>query len=238
MPLPAALPTIRTLIGLLSLCAASVAIAAEALSYNRVSLSESAQTEVNNDLLVAVMTAQAEGRDAKTPADQVNRQMDWAVNLARSVPGTKLQTLGYSTQAVYNKNKIRGWRVSQSLRLESRDSRELGDLIARLQEQLRVQSLGYRVSDERRRAHVDTLTEAALDRFQARAAAIADAMGRSSYRVVQLHINDGQRRPMAVARGATMEAASADFSVAPARIEAGTQTMSVSVNGEIELSEN
>ena len=210
----------------------------EQLRYNRVNLNESAQTEVDNDLMIAVLTAQAEGRDATAPADEVNRQMDWAVAMARSLPEVKVQTLGYSTHAIYNKTKIRGWRVSQSLRLESRDSRVLGDLIANLQEQLRVQSLGYQVSDEQRRSHVGELTEAALARFQARAGAIAKAMGRSTYRLVQLHINDGRHAPMPVARGMMMEAARADASVAPARIEAGTQTLSVSVNGEIELSED
>ena len=217
---------------------AAAAGAEQPLSYNRVNLNESAQIEVDNDLMIAVMTAQAEGSDAAAPADEVNRQMDWAVAMARSLPELKVQTLGYSTQAIYNKNKIRGWRVSQSLRLESRDSRTLGDLIARLQEQLRVQSLGYQVSDDQRRHHIAELTNQALTRFQARAQAIATTMGRSSYRLVQLHINDGRHSPVPVARGMMMEAASADASIAPARIEAGTQTLSVSINGEIELSED
>ena len=45
------------------------------LSYNRVNLNESAQTEVDNDLMIAVMTAQAEGSDAAAPADEVNPLM-------------------------------------------------------------------------------------------------------------------------------------------------------------------
>ena len=61
--------------------------------YNRVSLNESAQTEVDNDLLVAVLFAQAEGRDAPAPADEVNRMMDWAVAMAKSHAGVKVQTL-------------------------------------------------------------------------------------------------------------------------------------------------
>lgn len=220
----------------LSLLATPAAAGAEELRYNRVSLNESAQTEVDNDLLVAVIAAQAEGSDAKQPADEVNRLMDWAVNMARSLPEVKVQTLGYRTNPIYSKSKIRGWRVSQSLRLESRDSRLLGDLIARLQEQLQVQSITYEVSDEQRRSHLDELTNTALARFQARARAIAKAMGRTGFRLVQIHINDGQQAPRPMVRSALMETASADFSVAPARIEAGTQTMTVSINGEIELS--
>jgi len=204
--------------------------------YNRVTLNESASTEVENDLMVAVLFAQAEGRDSVTPADEVNRLMDWAVNMARSHPELKVQTLGYRSNAIYSKNSIRGWRVSQSVRLESRDARVLGDLIARLQEQLKVQSIGYQVSDQQRRQHVDSLTAEALSRFQARAEHVARSLGRSGYRVVRLNINDGRRGPVPVARGMMMEA-SADAGVAPARIEAGTRQMSVSVDGEIELGE-
>ncbi|MDJ0741365.1 MAG: SIMPL domain-containing protein, partial [Gammaproteobacteria bacterium] len=160
------MPSRLPLLAILSLCAVALpAIAAEALRYDRVTLNAAAEADVDNDLLVAVLTAQAEGRDAATPADAVNRQMDWAVTLANSVAGVKVQTLGYTSHAVYNKSKIRGWRVSQSLRLESGDGRVLGDLIARLQEQLHVQSIGYQVSDAQRRSHRDTLTDTALARF-------------------------------------------------------------------------
>ncbi|MCW5585887.1 MAG: SIMPL domain-containing protein [Chromatiales bacterium] len=206
--------------------------------YNRVHLDESARAEVDNDLLVVVLSAQAEGRDASAPADEVNRLMDWAVNLSRSHPEVKLQTLGYQTHAVYNKDKIRGWRVSQSLRLESRDNRLLGDLVAKLQAQLHVQSLGYEVSDEQRRGHLDELTAAAIARFQARAKHITESLGRTGFRLVNLQINDSRNHPMPLARGMMMEAATADFSVAPATIEAGTQELTVSVSGEIELSED
>ena len=221
---------------MLLLLAAPLTAHQDVLPYNRISLNESAMIEVDNDLLVVMLFAQAEGRDAATPADEVNRQIDWAINLAKSHPEIKVQTMGYNTQAVYSKNNIRGWRVNQSLRLESRDSRLLGDLIGKLQQQLQVQSIAYRVSDEQRRKYLDDLTAEALKRFNVRAEHITKALGRSGFRIVQLHINDGQNRPMPMARGMMLES-KADMAVAPARIEAGTQQMAVSVNGEIELSE-
>lgn len=212
--------------------------AAETPEYNRVTLNESAQAEVENDLLVVVLFAQAQGQDAATPADEVNRAMDWAVSMAKSHPEVKVQTLGYYSNAVYNKNVIRGWRVNQSLRLESRDSRLLGDLIAKLQEQLQVQSIGYQVSEDQRRTHLDALTATALQRFQDRARHIAGALGHSGFRVVRININDGYHNPVPIARGMMLEAAKADVAVAPARIEAGTQQLTISVNGEIELSDD
>jgi predicted secreted protein len=220
------------------LAASALASHAEPLAYNRVSLDVSAEQAVENDRLVVILTAQAEGRDATEPADEVNRQMDWAVNVARSMQAEVVQTLGYRTQPIYDEQRIRGWRVSQSLRLESDDSRLVGDLIARLQEQLHVQSLTYEVSPQARRTHVDRLTEEALVRFRERAEAISKAVGRSGYRIVRLQINDGHDRPVPMAGTMMMQAVRADAAVAPARIEAGTQTLQVTINGEIELNDS
>lgn len=232
------MPRIPALLCLLLLLAPVASAGQAAPTYNRVHLGESARADIENDLLVAVLFAQAEGRDPAVPADEVNRLMDWALNLAGSHPEVKAQTLNYQTNPVYNKDKIRTWRVRQSLRLESRDSRVLGDLVGKLQESLQMESLSYQVSDERRRSHTDALTETALQRFEARAHHVAKTLGRSGYRIVQIRIDDAGRPPMPVARGMMFEAAMADAAPAPARIEAGTSEIGISVSGEIELSED
>ena len=206
----------------------------EAPVYNRVNLSESAHAEIANDRLVVIMSAQAEGADAATPADEVNRMMDWAMSMLKDLPEVQVQTLDYRSNAIHDKQTIRGWRVKQSLRMEGSDNRLLGDLVGMLQGQLQVQSIGYQVSDERRRERLQGLTREALERFQARARHIAESLGRDGYRIVRIHIRDGQQVPVPVARGMLAEASTA---VASARLEAGTQQMSVSVNGEIELTE-
>lgn len=206
----------------------------EAPVYNRVNLNESAHAEIANDRLVVIMSAQAEGADAATPADEVNRMMDWAMSMLKDLPEVKVQTLDYRSNAIHDKQTIRGWRVKQSLRMEGSDNRLLGDLVGMLQGQLQVQSIGYQVSDERRRERLQGLTREALERFQARARHIAESLGRDGYRIVRIHIRDGQQVPVPVARGMLAEASTA---VASARLEAGTQQMSVSVNGEIELTE-
>jgi predicted secreted protein len=214
-------------------CTAAIA-QPEAPVYNRVNLSESAHTDIANDRLVVIMYAQAEGADAATPADEVNRMMDWAMSMLKDLSEVKVQTLDYRSDAIYDKETIRGWRVKQSLRMEGSDNRLLGDLVAMLQGQLHVQSIAYQVSDERRRERLEGLTREALERFQARARHIAESLGRDGYRIVRIHIRDGQQVPVPMARGMLAEASTA---VASARLEAGTQQMSVSVDGEIELAE-
>lgn len=226
------IPLLVLLLGLVQATAAT-----EAPQYNRVTLNEAAQTEVENDLLVAVLSAQAEGRDAAAPADEVNRTIDWAVQMVKAQPTVRIQTLGYQTQPIYDKGAIRGWRVQQSLRLEGEDTRLLGELIARLQERLLVGSVGYELSDARRRERISALTALALQRFQARAEHVTQSLHRADYRLVRINIADAHDRPMPLARGMTMSSAAAEAAVAPMRLEAGTQTLVVTVDGEIELSE-
>lgn len=204
------------------------------LTYDRIELHESATTDVDNDLLVAELFAQAEGRDAATPANQVNQLIAWAIDQAKQHDTIKLQTLGYNSNPVYKNSTIHGWRVSQSIRLESHDSSVLSNLIGELQAKLKVSSIGYQVSDQQRRNHLDDLTDAALRRFTERATRIARTLGHGGFRIVRLSINDDQPRPMPVARGLMMEAAG-DRAVAAPQLEAGTRKLSVSINGEIEL---
>jgi len=233
--MPARLP-LRQLFALLCLLPLAAVAHERPLTYDRVSLSEEAGQEVENDLLVAVLYVQREGSRAQVLADEVNQVIDTAVTQVKGIPGIKVQTQSYRTSAVYKNNSIAGWRVNQSIRLESRDSKLLGDTIGKLQGSLNVQSISYRISDEQRRRHMDELVETALQRFQQRAGNIARTLGRSRFRIVSLNIHDGHgARP--VRAELMMDAAPmARMASAPARIEAGTQRLTVTVNGEIELS--
>ncbi len=209
--------------------------AAEPTPYDRVTLSEQASAELENDLMVAQLFAQAEGDDAIVLADRVNRAVAGALAVARRTPGVKVSTQSYRTQPIYEKNRIRGWRVSQDIRLESRDSQVLGKLIGELQSsRLRVRSLGYRLSEERRREHIDQVIRTALQRFDRRARLIAKTLGKNGYRLVRLSVNENGGSPVPV-RMAMMEAAPMMKRVAPVPIEAGTARIAVSVSGEIEL---
>lgn len=201
-------------------------------TYNRVAFSESASTEVDNDLLVVILFAQSEDQDPQGPANEVNQAIDWALAMAADQPRIKTQTLGYQTTPYYRDGKIRGWRVRQSLRLEGADSQALGDLTGRLQARLAVQSVEYTVSDERRRETLKALTDSALGHFTRRAQQTAMALGRSGYRLVRLNIIDGQQNPSPRIRAMAAEAQAAP---APANFAAGRQRLVVSVNGEIEL---
>jgi predicted secreted protein len=179
----------------------------------------------------AVLSITAEDDNAAHLADRINRTMDWALKAAKTKSKIEVRTGGYQTQPVYDKEKIRRWRATQELLLESPDFAELGGLTGQLQERLQVTAINFSVSAGRRRAVEDELIALALDAFKLRADLVRKQFAAKGYRVVDVSINTGGVQPMPLMRAHALEA----VSVAPPALEAGTSTLSVNVGGVIEL---
>ncbi len=206
--------------------------------YNRIAFSEQAETAVENDVLVAVMFAQKEGQYADELAEEINQTMHDALALMKNTPDIKAQTLSYRTNPIYDQQRIQGWRVYQAIQLESKNSQQLGQKISELQAQLQVQSISYKVSKEQQRRHMDGLIAVALKRFQTRAHQIAQALGKKHYKLVKISLNTGNTAPThRVMRSHLMAADARSSSPPAASLQAGTQRLTVTVNGEIELVE-
>lgn len=225
-----------TLTGL-TILAAALALPAvaqeEAPRYDQVDLAATAEREIENDLLIAVVYAEVEDSDQADAADRVNTDIAWAANLARMSGNVELQTMQYSTRPVYaNGRRIVGWVARQSLRLESTDAATLSELLGQLQERVAVQSINYGLSEEARIAAEEALIGEAIANFTRRANLIADQLDRDGFRIVRLNVStQGMPMPFEMQM---MRAAAAD-SVAAPEIEAGVQTVTVMVNGTVEL---
>jgi len=218
-------------VGILSM--SSEARADDDTYYDRVSFSVSATRDVPSDTVVATLYVQIEGRDQSQLADEVNRTMRWAMDRAERVPEVKAETLGYSTTPVYQNQRITGWRARQTLELTSRTPEALTSLVGDLQERLAVGGIGYEVSREVREATEDELIEQALTRLSERASRIAAALGRRDYRIVDIQIgSDGYRPPPPVYRS---EARMMAQDVAAPVVEAGEQSLGVSISATVEL---
>ena len=150
---------------MLSSAAWAAAAHEDGVTFDRISFSVSATQEVENDTLVAVMYAHREGQDAAALADAVNKAITDALTRTRQVPAVKVQTLNYRQSPVYRNQIVSGWRVRQSIRLESRDAAVLSELIGELQSTLSIESVSYTVSEEARRAVEDGLIASAMAAF-------------------------------------------------------------------------
>ncbi len=201
--------------------------------YDRISLQATASDEIENDILETTLSVQREGNNPSALSKEVNAAIQWAIGEAKKVNGVTVQTMGYQTNPVYQQRRLSAWRVRQSLRLESKDIADLSQLIGKLQERLTVDRVGYRISVQRRNTVEENLITEAIALFQRRAELVAKQMNRDRYRVVQMNINTGGGVPVRPMMRAEMSAM-ADARIAPG-FEAGTQTVTVSVSGTIEL---
>jgi len=213
-------------------------LAQEQTAYNRVDLSASAQRDVGNDLMIAVVYAEAEDNDQAQAANAVNESIRWAAERARTATGIELQTLQYTTRPVYSpgSRRISRWIARQSLRLESQDAGALSELLGELQQRVAIESLGSELSRAARDATEDALVAEAIAAFERRADLVAGELGSDGYRLVHLSLGTSgfavrPNQARFLSFGAAADA------VAP-EIEAGEQTVSVTVNGTIELSQN
>ncbi len=223
----------KSLIFLLSIGLPMLATAHDANDhYDRVNLSATAQTQVENDIVIAVLYTEEQGRDPVLLADLVNQRIGEAIKQVKRHNEIKLQTNSYTTHPIYNNNKITGWRVRQSIRLESRGMALMSILLGDLQQSLSLQQVSFAVSPELKNTTDDRLIAEALQVFEQRANNIIRQLGRRDYKIVDLDI--GTTTNQAVPRHFEMATMSSSRMAAPA-IEGGEQTLQVIVNGQIEM---
>jgi len=200
--------------------------------FDTVSLTTRAEAEVDNDRITAVLFAEREGNNLAQLANAVNHEMEWALQQLRKARGIEVTTPAYQTFPVYQQGRISGWRVRQTLRLESSDVPALSGMLGRLQSRLGLQAVSFVLSPQQRRSVEERLTREALKRFTDRAGMIARQLGRGGYRLVSLQVNDGgQVQP----RVMTQLAMRADAAVAPPQLKGGSSQVQVTVSGTIQL---
>jgi predicted secreted protein len=220
------------LMALLFLPLAASAQSPETL-FNLVSLNAQAERDIPNDLLTAMLAAEAEGTDPAQLADGVNRAMQRALASALAYKTVQARSTGYQTSPVYDKNRVTRWRVRQELRLESADFAAATELIGKLQANLMVTGLTLSVAGETRRKAENALMAEALAAFDERARVVRDAMKAKGYRVRDLQVSPGSAPPRPVFAMAA-RAMSSESLTQPA-VEPGSTRILITVSGTIQL---
>lgn len=202
------------------------------LHYNQVRFQVRAVESVSNDRMQAVMAVQDEDEDAARLADRINKAMAWALGQSRGQQAIQVRTGGYSTQPIYQKETIAGWRASQELILDSSDFAKLGKMIGVLQQRLKLRAVNFSVAAETRANLEGQLIDKALNDFKHRAEQVRANIGTQAYRIVELNImtEDAPIQPMPM-----MHAEAMSKSVATPSFEGGESEVRVSVQGVVEL---
>lgn len=203
------------------------------LHYNQIRFQAAASESVANDRMHAVLAAQDEDADAGQLADRINKTMAWALAQSKGQKGIEVRSGGYSTQPVYNKNALTGWRATQEVILEGGDFGQISKLIGTLQGRLQLTQVSFGIATETRAAVEGRLIDQALDGFKERAEQVRRNIGASGYRIVELNImtEGAPVQPYPVVRAEAMSMKS----VAAPSFEGGDSEVRVSVHGAIQL---
>ena len=201
--------------------------------YDRIHLSVAAEQEIDNDTLVAVLSTREEGEDQAALADAVNRTIKQAVDQSKQMPDVEVRTLTYQTRPRYQKQRLIGWQVRQTMQLKSGNIRALSQLLGKLQNDLAIDSLRYTISQPQREKVEQVLIKQAIERFKQRAENISRYLGRKKYRLVKMTINtqDQTVHPSQMRTLSVMQ----ESQVAAPQVEPGKQTLRVTVDATIEL---
>ena len=201
--------------------------------YNQVRLQAQQSESVSNDTMHVTLNSYAEMQDSSKLAARINQEMDWALAKAKQYADVKVSTGGYQIWPVTRKEVTSAWRGQQDLILESKNTEMLSQLTGQLQEKLKIKSMSFSVSDEKRIAVENRLIDVALDAFKVRAGIVGDNLKAKGYRIVELNVGTSAQRPpvMYQARMASVSMEASD-SVA---VEGGESNVQVTVSGSIEL---
>ncbi|MBY0402230.1 SIMPL domain-containing protein [Myxococcota bacterium] len=201
---------------------------------NRASFQIVVTREVENDWATARLSATAEGKDPAQVASEVNARIARALARAKKEKGIEVESGGYTTQPVYDANRIVRWQAWQELRLESADVDRLSKLIGALQEEeLQLSGIEFSVKRETRESLQDELTLEALRKFRGRADLVTKGMSAGSWSLIALAVGQGGGQPyyQTMRGGADMAMKTAAAPV----FEAGKSELSITVDGTIEL---
>lgn len=197
-------------------------------------LSARAEKSVPRDRLRAELRAEGTGADAGRLQGEINRRLTVAVAQAKAVPGTTLETTGYTVFQERPDKAPPRWHGSAGLMLTSKDFGGLLDLVGALQQTgLELSHLGPELSREAQQAVEDELTAAALDRVRQRGARIAATLDTTIARYRSLQIGNAAVLPGPLRQMALM--AGAASSAPPPVAQPGDAVVSVEVTAEILL---
>lgn len=203
-------------------------------NYNQISLEASASADVENDTMIVSLYAQEEGTEAARLSHRVNSKINQALEKLKQHKTIKVETESYSTDPVYNKNKIVAWRVRQSIRLESRVIPLLSEVLGELQNDLRLNSISFDISREKREQQTAMLIDQALAAYKQRAIQITKALKKDGYKIVDMRVSTSASSSPYRFKAANAMLAEAAPVAAP-EMAKGDKTLTVRVSGTIEL---
>ncbi|WP_342612881.1 SIMPL domain-containing protein [Burkholderia ambifaria] len=200
------------------------------------SLSSQASADVPQDIIHITLFYEQQAKDPGSLTSALNQRADAALAQAKGVSGVTAHTGAFSVYPSTDRDgKISAWRGRTEVVLESRDFAAASKLAGQLSNQMQIANVEFSLSPEAQRAVEQKLTTEAIKSFRARADEAAKAFGYGSYSIRDVNVGGG-RNVQPYPRMMAMAAAPMDAKMsAPIAVEGGKATVSVTVNGSVQM---
>ena len=219
-----------------------VAVAEPALTEapgNVVVISASGQLEVPQDWLTMSLTASRDGSDAQAVQRQLKQTLEAALAVLKPPSSPGQMDVRTGALGVYPRHgdngKIIGWQGTAEVILEGRDFLLISSTAAKVAS-MGVGQVSFSLSRESRQTLESDAQALAIERFKARAVAVAKGFGFSGYSLREITVTsvDQGERPV-YARAMASAPKMSIASDAPLPVEAGKSLVSVTVSGSVQL---
>jgi predicted secreted protein len=225
-------PVARLLLAALLSCTAIPVLASPAAS--EITLSASAQREVANDQLDAVLYLEEQQARPALLADKLNQKNRQALAIARAYPNVDIRSGASSSWPVYDGHgQIQHWQGRIEIVLNSVNFVQSAELIARLQEFMLLQSIRFSVSNALQTRTEQSILPEAIRHWQEKARIAALALGKKQLTVRTLNISQDGGAPRLQSLLASTRSAASD-TVTPPDWQPGSTRLVIRVDGRID----
>jgi len=210
-------------------------VAAAETRFPYASLRAEASTEVARDAVRLTLAAEVSEATQSAVAAVLAEKVESVMAHLKGKDGVKVSTGNFQVWPMSNREgEISNWRGRAEVLLESTDFEAVSKLAAAVADRMPIGNISFFVSPVVRARHEAQLLQQAADAFRARAQALADAFGFSSYSIREIALGgDGAAYQP---EGKRMMAMAVAADAAPAvPLESGTERISLSVQGTIFL---
>jgi predicted secreted protein len=201
-----------------------------------VNLTASASTEVAKDWISVALSTQREGAEASVVQNALKQALDAALQEARKLakPGqVEVQTGNFSLMPRYTaKGQTNGWQGSAELVVEGRDMAAVAQLTGRITT-MSIARVNYSLSREQRKKAEAEVTAQAIGSYRERASEVARLFGYGSHVLREVNLQSNEPTPYAPMMRAKAMSSMASDEALP--VEAGKATVTVTVNGSVQL---
>ena len=215
-----------------------LAVADQQMQLGIVNLDASASRDVDNDELVTRLQVIEDGRDPAQLTDLVNQKTALVLDAVKNFKDIEAETSSYNTRPIYKNGTISSWQVSQQLTLETGNFDQMSQFIADISSLANIQAMQFQVSDDKAEQVKQDLLKQAIANFRDKASLVASEFDRSGYELVNLSIDGNYSSPRPVMERGAMMSADVASKGAPAALAGGSNEVSVTVRGSVQLDLN